>query len=162
MTWEAIGALGEIIGAIAVVITLLYLASQTRQNTRATHASATASTASEMETNLLAIANDAYLAEAYKKAISQEKLSDLESIRLGFWWAAFVRGTHSHLIQDGLGNLSEDNETAVAAILRSFMVSPFLKKRLQWLVDTGQYPEDFCEWLRTHVLSPGSGGQIHD
>jgi len=32
MNWEAIGAVGEIIGAIAVVVTLLYLAVQTRQN----------------------------------------------------------------------------------------------------------------------------------
>jgi len=32
MNWEAIGAVGEIIGAIAVVATLLYLAAQTRQN----------------------------------------------------------------------------------------------------------------------------------
>ena len=35
MNWEAIGAIGEIIGAAGVIITLLYLASQLRQNTRA-------------------------------------------------------------------------------------------------------------------------------
>jgi hypothetical protein len=35
MSWDAIGALGEVVGAAAVVITLVYLAIQTRQNTRA-------------------------------------------------------------------------------------------------------------------------------
>ena len=35
MNWEAIGALSEFVGAIAVVITLVYLAIQIRQNTRA-------------------------------------------------------------------------------------------------------------------------------
>jgi hypothetical protein len=35
LNWDAIGAVGEIIGAIAVVITLLYLATQTRINTKA-------------------------------------------------------------------------------------------------------------------------------
>jgi hypothetical protein len=35
LNWEALGALGEIIGAIAVVLTLVYLAVQTRQNTEA-------------------------------------------------------------------------------------------------------------------------------
>ena len=33
MDWEAIGAVGEILGAIAVLVTLFYLASQIRQNT---------------------------------------------------------------------------------------------------------------------------------
>jgi len=34
MNWEAIGAIGELIGAAAVVVTLIYLAVQIRQNTR--------------------------------------------------------------------------------------------------------------------------------
>ena len=33
MNWEAIGAIGEILGALAVFITLAYLATQIRQNT---------------------------------------------------------------------------------------------------------------------------------
>ena len=32
MNWEAIGAVGELVGAFAVVVTLLYLAAQIRQN----------------------------------------------------------------------------------------------------------------------------------
>ena len=35
MNWDAIGAVGELVGAIAVVVTLIYLASQLRQNTKA-------------------------------------------------------------------------------------------------------------------------------
>lgn len=34
MNWEAMGALGEIVGAAAVVVTLVYLSVQVRQNTR--------------------------------------------------------------------------------------------------------------------------------
>ena len=33
MNWEAIGATGEIIGAVGVIVTLVYLAIQIRQNT---------------------------------------------------------------------------------------------------------------------------------
>jgi hypothetical protein len=33
LNWEAVGALGEIVGAFAVVLTLVYLSMQTRQNT---------------------------------------------------------------------------------------------------------------------------------
>ena len=34
MNWDAIGAIGEVIGALAVVVTLLFLSQQLRQNTR--------------------------------------------------------------------------------------------------------------------------------
>jgi hypothetical protein len=40
MNWGAIGATGEILGAIAVLLTLVYLATQIRQNTKAVRASA--------------------------------------------------------------------------------------------------------------------------
>lgn len=39
MNWDAIGAVGEILGAIAVVATLIYLAKQTTENSRAVKAS---------------------------------------------------------------------------------------------------------------------------
>ena len=37
MNWESIGAIGEVLGAIGVIATLLYLSVQIRQNTRAMH-----------------------------------------------------------------------------------------------------------------------------
>jgi hypothetical protein len=33
MNWEAIGAIGELIGAVVVVVSLVYLAAQVRQDT---------------------------------------------------------------------------------------------------------------------------------
>ena len=38
MNWEAIGAIGETVGAVAVVITLVYLAAQIRHNTKTSSA----------------------------------------------------------------------------------------------------------------------------
>ncbi len=40
MNWEAIGPIGEIVGALAVFLTLIYLAIQIKQNTIAVQASA--------------------------------------------------------------------------------------------------------------------------
>ena len=36
MNWEALGALAELLGAVGVIVTLVYLARQIRQSTRAT------------------------------------------------------------------------------------------------------------------------------
>ena len=41
MNWEAAGAIGEIVGATAVVLTLLYLARETRKNAQALDATTT-------------------------------------------------------------------------------------------------------------------------
>jgi hypothetical protein len=40
MNWEAAGAIGEIAGALAVIVTLVYLSIQVRQNTKASRLSA--------------------------------------------------------------------------------------------------------------------------
>ena len=45
MNWEALGAIGEIVGAVAVIATLGYLALQIRQNTRLLKATALSATA---------------------------------------------------------------------------------------------------------------------
>ena len=47
MNWEAIGAIGEVLGAIGVIVTLGYLAIQIRQNTKVTKAA----TAQQMTDN---------------------------------------------------------------------------------------------------------------
>jgi hypothetical protein len=153
MTIAELGSLGELVAAIATVLTLAYLALQIRQNTKATHAQATASVASEMEQALLAIAQNDVLSEAYVKATQRKELSGVETARLGFWWSAFLRSAHSHIVQDGLGNLSEDNRVAIATILRQFSQVPMLRDQLRALIDQGMYPRDFCEWVCEHVLS---------
>ena len=40
VNWEAVSAIGEIVGAIAVVVTLAYLAVQIRQNTQVARSTA--------------------------------------------------------------------------------------------------------------------------
>ena len=45
LTIQDLGALGELLGSVAVLVTLVYLAFQTRQNTMAIHAILDARTA---------------------------------------------------------------------------------------------------------------------
>lgn len=52
MNWEAIGAVGEILGALAVVATLFYLAVQIRQSTRLSQ--------SQIQTELLALGHEVH------------------------------------------------------------------------------------------------------
>jgi hypothetical protein len=42
VNWEAISAIGQVVGAVAVVISLIYVAREVRKNTGATHLAADA------------------------------------------------------------------------------------------------------------------------
>ena len=75
MNWEAVGAIAESLGAFGVIVTLLYLTTQLRQNTRALRSSTTQTYRSE--TNAL---NDfsAHYAETLAKAATGEELTKAE------------------------------------------------------------------------------------
>jgi hypothetical protein len=153
MNWAAIGAIGELIGAVVVVFTLIYLGVQIRQNTRATRAQATAFLASEMEHTLLAVAESADLAAAYVKATQGAELSSVESVRLIFWWGSFVRNAESHILQAHLGTLSEDVRAPIARILKQFAQIPILRSSLQDMIRQEIQTKTFRDWVAENVFS---------
>jgi len=65
MNWDAIGAVGEAVGAIGVVATLAYLAVQIRQNTGATRAASHLAIIEALNQGNLAQAQDAELAQIW-------------------------------------------------------------------------------------------------
>ena len=85
MNWEAIGAIGEIVGALAVVSTLLYLSVQLRQYQLSSIAEGS-SKGHELHSawrNTIVQNTDA--AGALAKANSGEKLSERERVQLEFF-----------------------------------------------------------------------------
>jgi len=82
MNWEALGAIGETVGAIAVVLTLGYLAVQIRQNTRAIRASAHQDTTRDVSEFLSRVADSADLARILRVGMQDwDKLDDDERMR---------------------------------------------------------------------------------
>lgn len=82
MNWEAIGAVGEIVGAVAVVATLTYLAIQIR-TARVDSASAATYSAIEGFSRWRAnILQNSDVAEAVAKANRSETLTEREQVQL--------------------------------------------------------------------------------
>ena len=86
MNWEAIGAIGELIGAMAVVVTLLYLVKQVKQNTESTMAVGLQTWQSDSSAHWLAIAGDRELG-GYGAAMQYDSrnLSEDSWISVGCW-----------------------------------------------------------------------------
>ena len=80
MNWEAAGAIGEIIGALAVFLTLIYLALQIRHNTKAVQASAVDASISKVTSVRQSMYENAEVAGIYVKGIANPDDLDEESL----------------------------------------------------------------------------------
>ena len=74
MNWEAIGAIGETIGAIATIGTLMYLAVQIRGNSRLLRSQNLHAATSQMH-QLLDVQRDPAVSRVLAKSMNQEALS---------------------------------------------------------------------------------------
>lgn len=111
MDWEAIGAIGELAGAIAVVVTLIYLSIQLRINTGALRNAASAQQAS----TFIELTRNAYenpvvtrLILKLQSAETTDSLSDEEAVKASFFFLSHLKaGEHNHLQHLG-GHLSDE------------------------------------------------------
>ena len=69
MNWEAVSAIGQVVGAVAVVISLIYLTNEVRNNARATRLSSMRSLSDAINQYFKTIAEDADLAELWYRGI---------------------------------------------------------------------------------------------
>lgn len=85
MNWDAIGAIGEILGAFGVLVTLIYLSIQIRSNTKEVKSeNVHRTTDSSNQLNIL-MASDERLTELWHKGLANyDDLSDTEKARFGF------------------------------------------------------------------------------
>ena len=82
MNWDAIGAIAEVIGAAAVLGSLLYLANQIRQGTEVARSVARQGIAETAIAELSSVVENAELAELLFRKISGEDVEDHEDYRL--------------------------------------------------------------------------------
>ena len=69
MNWEAISAIGQIVGALAVVISLIYLAREVRSNARATRVASMRSVSDNFNRWIQQLAEHPDLSELYYRGI---------------------------------------------------------------------------------------------
>jgi hypothetical protein len=83
--WDALGAIAELVGATAVLITLVYLVIQVRQHSRSISSMATQAIFGQFNELSMLLASDPILAKAFEQGLSNpESLSDEDASR--FTW----------------------------------------------------------------------------
>ncbi len=144
MTIQDLGALGELLGSVAVLATLIYLALQTRQNTMAISAHLEAAFQAANLHHLLTAATSNELQEA----LAEDRTTDVTTnqARRALYWSSFLSMMQWHLHQGRSGLLPTFNETGLKAALRG-LFSNFRSFSGWWEGSkSGQQPE-FVEWV---------------
>ena len=97
MNWEAIGAIGETLGAVAVVVSLLYLAAQIRQNSRIVKGASAQAITQTIQSELRWSSD---MGDILVKVFNNpESLSQVEAFKVGEWATAAMWARQNEYIQ---------------------------------------------------------------
>ena len=152
MNWEALSAIGELVGALGVVATLFYVALQVRQNTRAVRASTlNAITASHQAE--LRWSSD--IGPAMMNALHRpEAMSELDTHQVTEWMTSSFLARENEFSQHRQGLLDEDKWAQSEIVVQVIAGFPWFR---QWWSEYGRqiYTAPFVEWV-DGVIAAGS------
>jgi hypothetical protein len=147
MNWEAIGALGQVLGSIAVVATLLYIAREVRQNGRSLSISALRDTTAQWNHWSEMIATSTDLAEIVSKGNkSYDDLSESESLRYGAYVQSFFDNVDSYRSLAVDYGMDKDLNLLASIVSRRIRIPGF---KAWWAANTGDYADNFVSWIET-------------
>jgi hypothetical protein len=136
ISWDAVGATGEILGAAAVVITLVYLAMQIRQNTKATpnalnHINMSVST----DPNLVRI--------MAQEKVSMNDLSSEDQVRYSFLLLSLFRVRETIYFDHDQGITAHQSWIRELDSLRSNLQTPIVRE--WWAENPFGFTPEFTE-----------------
>ena len=145
MNWDAIGAVGEILGAGAVVLSLLYLGTQIRNQNREARAAAMHEIAEGFRDAQLPYI-DPDFAQVHIRAIENfDELSDAERVQTIAAGQVLLRVWEEAYYQHADGRLDEHIWNSMVRQYSSYMSAAALKR--VWALRRDFYDEGFQEYV---------------
>ena len=145
MNWEIIGAIAEAVAAIAVVITLVFVARDIRQNSKSLSMSALRDTTAHWNhwSDMLASSGD--LADVVAKGNeSYSNLTASERLRYGAYVQSFFDNVESYRLL--VIDFDADKDLAVLESIaqRRILIPGF---QAWWRENTSDYEPKFVDWI---------------
>jgi hypothetical protein len=127
---DRMSAIAEIASSVAILVTLVYLAIQTAQNTAAVQASTRQAMLAE-DREILSLQFESDVLEYMSREVGS--LEDPEKIRLSSWLVMFLRNRENQWLQLQNGVIDEKTwetySSAIGPILSREIVRPWWEKR---------------------------------
>jgi len=147
LNWDAIGAISEILAAIAVVITLIYLAKQIRQNSQAVEVSALRDTTEQWNRWSEVLATSSELADIVARGNkSYRNLPEVEALRYGAYIQMFFDCAESSRALVLEHQVQKDIDVLEKIVARRIIQPGF---REWWSENQLDYDADVTAWINS-------------
>jgi hypothetical protein len=136
MKWDAIGAVGEVLGALGVFASLVYLAMQIRQNTRMMKATIRQQlTAASQQV----VFENGRVADVLVKVAAGPELTPTDRLRVAALARATFRGYENYAYQPDHGLFDDSEWLGLLQTMRSGMAIPMVRE--EWAAMRNEYSE---------------------
>ena len=150
MNWDAIGAVGEIAGAAAVFASLVYLALQIRQNTRAIRGNAERETVSLQQSALQPVAASLELADVHGRALLRlHELSPAEQIQFHRTMTALFQSFESAFYQHRASLIGGEICARVVKNIKGWFRFPGVND--WWNTFAREYSDEFKVFIENEI-----------
>lgn len=150
MTLLDLANIGQVIGAVAVVASLIFVGLQIRQNTKANRASTLQMNADYWLTYLTTLADDRFSALYSKGALGREELDGAQFGQFFFLCRATFMGCENQHYQYRTGLLDEDAYRGYEATIRE-QIAAFPGVRAMWQLVKHTYGTEFVNFLDMQI-----------
>ncbi|MBY0401679.1 hypothetical protein K2X89_15405 [Myxococcota bacterium] len=157
MSLEALGSLGDFVGGIGVVVSLIYLAQQVRRNTQSVEAATIQSTTEHFTDFMKWLAGDADLTRIFAAGSQDfEALSPVERLRYSGIMNVALRRTENALAQTRRGLLPEDAWASTLNQLRLAFQAPGARA---WWRSGGRdgFNPELRQWVEIELIGADGG-----
>jgi type II secretory pathway component PulJ len=146
VNWEAISAIGQLVGALAVVISLIYLARQVRSNAHATREAAMRSTLDSVNRHIQQITERPDLAELRSRGFADfESLEGTNRTRFGSLMHQLFRNAENMYCQHLEGHLDPRLWRGLEVVMREVNAQPGVQA--WWRLRSHWFDEEFAKFI---------------
>ncbi len=152
MSWDAIAAIAELLGGLATVATLVYLARQIRESGRSTRLAAMQAAMLAEQTAMEVPAHDQNLARVIPIAvgITDGTLTEGERQQFRFWMFLMLRSHENMFVQHQAGMIDDATWAARSSTALFLLASPIGRKI--WAGASNAYRADYQDWVATSLV----------
>jgi hypothetical protein len=151
MNWEAIGSIAEAAGVLFVLISVLYLAVQVRQNTVAAKGASHHAVTDSFNSISSLIASETQMARLWRLGNSGlENLTEDEAISFGFLCLMYMRVFETIFYQRKVGTMEEQLYLAEEKTLMWWVPQPGYKS--WWASNPISFSDEFREYVAELII----------
>ena len=146
MNWEAISAIGQLVGALAVVISLIYLANQVRSSARETRYAAMRSALDSINRHIQQITQHPDLAELRSRGFKDfESLEGVDRTRFDSLMHQLFRNVENIYYQHLQGHSDPRVWRGIEAVMRDINALPGVQA--WWRSRSHWFDEEFAKFI---------------